>query len=73
MMKQEENWLDLTPQGNEKLMKWLNDNDGSRGLDGMSIYEDIKFHVQTLDTPQGTWFKFENLLIHDHWLENQLI
>jgi hypothetical protein len=58
--------------------KWINHNDEAIGLIGKSISEYLKFYIQSLNTPQEAWLKFEQLfgkmnLIHAHQLENQLM
>jgi hypothetical protein len=38
--------LDATQLANNKYGKWLNHNDESIYFGGMSIYEDLKIHIQ---------------------------
>jgi hypothetical protein len=36
---------------------WENKNDESHGLFSMSIYRDMKFHLQGIDKPEESWTK----------------
>jgi hypothetical protein len=42
----------LGPIDAEKPRKWFNRNDETRGLIGMKIYEDLKFHIQSINIAQ---------------------
>ena len=39
------------PQDEDKATKWENRQDQTRGLIGMSISPDLRFHIAELDTP----------------------
>jgi len=47
--------IDPTPLDNQRQVKWLNKNDEARGLIGMAIFDDLKFYIQHLGTPQEAW------------------
>jgi hypothetical protein len=47
------------PIDTERHRKWINHNDETRGLIGMRIFEDLKFHIQPINTPHEAWLKFE--------------
>lgn len=40
------------PKDEDKAAKWENRKDQARGLIGMSIYLDLRFHIAELDTPE---------------------
>jgi hypothetical protein len=66
------------PTDDEKYVKWINRNDEARGLIGMSISLDLRFHLQGLDAPNKSWEKLEVVfgkhnIIRAHQLENQLM
>jgi hypothetical protein len=42
--------IDRTPLDNERFVKLLNHNVEAKGLIGISIYMDLKFHIQPLIT-----------------------
>lgn len=60
--------LDPTPLVIEKRAKWLNVDDEARGIIGMFISEDLKFHIQSLDTLQDAWLELEQLFGKTRWL-----
>jgi len=39
------------PQEEDKAAKWKNMQDQERGLIGISIFPDLRFHIAELDTP----------------------
>ena len=44
--------IDTAPTDDEeKITKWDNNNDSSYGLIGMSISQDLRFHLEGLDSP----------------------
>jgi hypothetical protein len=40
------------PTDADKKVKWANRNDESRGIIGMSISPDLRFHLQQIDKPK---------------------
>jgi hypothetical protein len=66
------------PTDDEKKVKWDNRNDEARGLIGMSISPDLRFHLQEIDDPDEAWEKLESVfgkhnIIRAHQLENQIL
>jgi hypothetical protein len=47
------------PTNDDKYAKWINRNDGARGLIRMSISHDLRFHLQELDAPNKAWENLE--------------
>eukprot|EP00253_Pinus_taeda_P033909 PITA_33909 len=66
------------PKDEDKVAKWENRQDQARGLIGMSIYPDFRFHIAELDTPNEAmkqltkFFGIKNEIRH-HQLENKLL
>lgn len=66
------------PQDEDKLAKWKNKQDQTRGLIGMSISPDLRFHIIEIDTSAeamkmlSTVFGIKNE-IRAHQLENELL
>ena len=42
---------DTKPNDGDKAAKWENKQDQARGLIGMSIAQDLRFHILDIDTP----------------------
>ena len=62
----------------DKIIKWENRCDKARGLIGMSISIDLRFHISGIDEPDIAWEKLESVFgkhneIWGHQLENELI
>ena len=51
--------IDPRPIDTERHRKWINHNDETRGLIGMRIFEDLKFHIHPINIPHEAWLKFE--------------
>ena len=49
------------PTNDDKKIKWENRCDESRGLTGMSISTDLRFHISGIDEPNLTWEKLESV------------
>jgi hypothetical protein len=69
---------ETTPTNVDKKAKWDNRNDEARGLIGMSISPDLRFHLQSIDKPKETWEKIESVfgkhnIIRGQQLENQVL
>jgi hypothetical protein len=47
------------PTNDENYVKWINRNDKARELIGMSIFPDLRFHLQGLHAPNKAWEKLE--------------
>ena len=45
----------------DKKAKWDNRNDEARGLIGMSISPDLRYHLQGIDNPKVAWDKIESV------------
>ena len=45
--------LESKPTDEDKMAKWENKQDKARGLIGMSIAQDLRFHIQEIDTPNA--------------------
>ena len=45
----------------DKKIKWENRCDEARGLIGMSISTDLRFHISDLDEPDKAWKKLESV------------
>jgi hypothetical protein len=52
---------ETTPIDVDKKVKWDNRNDKARGLMGMSISLDLRFHLQSIDKPKEAWEKIESV------------
>jgi hypothetical protein len=66
------------PTNDENKVKWANRNDKARGLIGMYISHDLRFHLQEIDDPNEAWEKLESMfgkhnIIWAHQLENQIL
>ena len=66
------------PIDNDKKIKWANRCDEARGLIGMSISIDLRFHISEIDELDKAWEKLESVFgkhneIQGHQLENELI
>ena len=70
--------LETKPSNDDKVVKWENKQDQARGLIGMSIAQDLRFHILDIDTPHealdklNTVFDIQNQ-IRAHQLENELL
>ena len=49
------------PTDDDKKAKWDNKNDEARGLIGMSISPDLRYHLQGIDDPEEAWNMIESL------------
>jgi hypothetical protein len=66
------------PTDDDKKIKWANRCDEARGLIGMSISTDLRFHISGIDEPDKAWEKLESVFgkhneIRGHQLENELL
>ena len=66
------------PTDDDKKIKWANRCDEARGLIGMSISTDLRFHISGIDEPDKAWEKLESMFgkhneIWGHQLENELL
>jgi hypothetical protein len=66
------------PTDADKKGKWDNRNDEARGLIGISISPDLRYHLQDIDDPKEAWnmieFVFGKLnIIRAQQLENQIL
>ena len=66
------------PIDDDKKIKWANRCDEARGLIGMSISIDLRFHIYEMDEFDKAWKKLESMFgkhneIRGHQLENELI
>jgi hypothetical protein len=66
------------PTDDDKKAKWDNRNDEERGLIGMSISPDLRYHLQGIDDPKAAWDKIESVfgklnIIRAQQLENQIL
>jgi hypothetical protein len=57
--------INIAPDDDEKKHKWEK-NDQARGLIEMSIFSDLKFHLEAEDSPIKSW---EKLLYENRGLE----
>ena len=69
---------ETTPTDDDKKSKWDNRNDEARGLIGMSISPDLRYHLQGVDDPKEAWDKIEFVfgklnIIRAQQLENQIL
>jgi hypothetical protein len=49
------------PTDDDKKAKWDNRNEEACGLIEMSIYPDLRFHLQSIDKPKEAWEKIESV------------
>jgi hypothetical protein len=69
---------ETAPIDDDKKAKWDNKNDEARGLIGMSISPDLRYHLQGVDNPKEAWDKIESVfgklnIIRAQQLENQIL
>jgi hypothetical protein len=69
---------ETTPIDDDKKAKWDNRNDEARGLIGMSISLDLRYHLQGIDDPEEAWNTIESVfgklnIIRAQQLENQIL
>ena len=62
----------------DKKDKWKHEQDQARGLIGMSIAQDLRFHIQEIDSPNEAMKKLNIVFgikneIRAHQLENELL
>jgi hypothetical protein len=67
-----------SPTNADKKVKWDNKNDEARGLIGVSISPDLRFHLQGINDLDEVWDKLQkvfskHIVDQAHQLENQLI
>ena len=70
--------IEATPNEDEKQDKWENKNDQDCGLMGMSIFPDLRFHLEGEDSPIKAWEKLNSVFgikneIQTFQLENELL
>ena len=53
--------LETKPSDDDKVAKWENKQDQARGLIGMSIAQDLRFHILDIDTPNEALEKLKNV------------
>ena len=66
------------PKDEDKVAKWENRQDQARGLIGMSISPELRFHIAELDTPDEAMKQINKVFgikneIGAHQLENELL
>ena len=66
------------PSDDDKVSKWENKQDQAQGLIGMSIAQDLRFHILDIDTPHEALDKLNIVFgiqnqIKAHQLENELL
>ena len=49
------------PTDDDKKIKWENSCDEARGLIGMSISIDLRFHISDINEPDKAWEKLESV------------
>ena len=54
-------WQETKPSNDDKAAKWKNKQDQARGLIGMSIAQDLRFHILDIDTPDKALEKINNV------------
>ena len=69
--------LETKPSNDDKVAKWENKQDQARGLIGMSIAQDLRFHILDIDTPHEALDKLNIVFgiqnqIRAHQPENEL-
>jgi hypothetical protein len=47
------------PIDDDKYAKWINRNDGARGLIIMSISPDLRYHLKEINAPNKAWENLE--------------
>jgi hypothetical protein len=52
---------ETAPTDDDNKAKWNNRNDEARGLIGMSISPDLRYHLQGVDDPKEAWDKIESV------------
>jgi hypothetical protein len=52
---------ETTLTDDDKKSKWDNRNDEARGLIGMSISPDLRYHLQGVDDAEEAWDKIESV------------
>jgi hypothetical protein len=52
---------ETAPTDDDKKSKWDNRNDEARGLIGISISPDLRYHLQGIDDPEAAWDKIESV------------
>ena len=67
-----------TPTDADKKAKWDNRNGEARGLIGMSISPNLRYHLQEIDDPEEAWDKIESVfgklnIIRERQLENRVL
>ena len=55
--------IETAPDDDEKEAKWENKNDQARGLIGMSISPELRFHLDGEDSPIKAWAKLNTFSI----------
>ena len=70
--------LETKPSDNDKATKWENKQDQARGLIGMSIAQDLRFHILDIDSPDEALEKIKTVFgiqnqIRAHQPENELL
>ena len=53
--------IETTPDDDKKKDKWENKNDQDHGLIGMSIWLDLRFHLDGEDSPVKAWEKLNTV------------
>ena len=66
------------PQDEDKTAKWEKRQDQARGLIGMSISPDLRFHIVEIDTPDEELKRITKVFgikneLRAHQLENELL
>jgi len=49
------------PTNTDNKFKWGNRNDEAHGLIRMSIFHDLRFHLQSIDKPKESWENIESV------------
>jgi len=52
---------ETSPTDDDKKAKWDNRNGEARGLIGMSISPDLRYHLQGIDDLEAAWDKIESV------------
>ena len=52
---------EIEPTNNDKKIKWANRCDEARGLIGMSIAIDLRFHIYEMDEFDKAWKKLKSV------------
>ena len=53
--------VETKPFGDDKVTKWENKQDQARGLIGISIAKDLRFHILDIDTPHEALDKLNTI------------